>query len=64
MFLDFNKFYNLNINKKDKVVLLEVLNLKLSLASVEPMGLYTDTQNCIAVNGALSPCIVLFSSVC
>ena len=41
MFLDVNKFYNLNISKNDKVVLLEVLNLKLRLASVEQMGLYT-----------------------
>ena len=30
-------FYNLNINKNDKVVLLEILKLKLSVASVEKM---------------------------
>ena len=32
--LAFKKFYNLNINKNDKVVLLEILKLKLSVASV------------------------------
>ena len=58
MFLIFKKFYVLNINKNDKVALLEILKLKLSVASVEQMELYTDTQNCEAVNGALSPCIV------
>ena len=62
MFLAFKKFYSLNINKNDKVVLLEILKLKLSVASVEQMELYTDTEDCEAVNGALSPCIsfVLF----
>ena len=65
MFLAFKKFYNLNINNKDKVVLLEILKLKLSVASVEQMELhvYHDTENCEAVNGALSPCI-LFVLVC
>ena len=62
MFLAFRKFYNLNINKNDKIVLLEILKLKLSVASVEQMELYTDTENCEAVNDAPSPCIffVLF----
>ena len=62
MFLAFKKFYNLNINKNDKVVLLKILKLKLRVASVEQMELYTDTENCEAVNDALSPCIffVLF----
>ena len=55
MFLAFKKFYNLNINKNDKVVLLKILKLKLSVASVEQMELYTDTENCEAVNDALSP---------
>ena len=64
MFLAFKKFYNLNINKNDKVVLLKILKLKLRVASVEQMELYTDTENCEAVNDALSPCIFLFSSVC
>ena len=62
MFLAFKKFYSLNINKNDKLVLLEILKLKLNVASVEQMELYTDTEDCEAVNGALSPCIffVLF----
>ena len=63
MFLAFKKFHYLNINKNDKVLLLEILKLKLSVASVEQMELYTDPQKCEAVNGSLSPCI-LFSSVC
>ena len=37
--LAFNKFYNLNMNKNDKVVLLEKLKLKLCVASVEQMKL-------------------------
>ena len=62
MFLAFKKFYNLNINKNNKVVLLKILKLKLRVASVEQMELYTDTENYEAVNAALSPCIffVLF----
>ena len=48
MFLAFKKFYNLNINKNDKVVLLKILKLKLRVAPVEQMELpvYTDTENC------------------
>ena len=59
MFLAFKKFFNLN--KNDKVVLLKILKLKLSVASVEQIELYTDTENCEA-NDALSRCIffVLF----
>ena len=64
MFRAFKKFYNLNINKNDKVVLLEILKLKLRVASAEQMELYTGTQDCEAVNGPPSPCIILFSSVC
>ena len=62
MFLAFKMFYNLNINKNDKVVLLKILKLKLRVASVEHMELYNDTENCESVNDALSPCIffVLF----
>ena len=62
MFIAFKKFYNLNINENDKVVLLKILKLKLSVASVKQMELYTDTENCEAVNDALNPCIffVLF----
>ena len=62
MFLAFKKFYNLNIDKNNKVVLLKILKLKLRVASVEQMELHTDTENCEAVNAALSPCIffVLF----
>ena len=37
MILAFDKFYNLNINKNDKIVLLE--KLKLSAASIEQMEL-------------------------
>ena len=38
------------------------MKLKLRVASVEQMELYTDTENCEAVNAAQSPCIffVLF----
>ena len=64
MFLAFKKFYNLNINKNDKVILLKILKLKLRVASVEQIELYTDSENCEAVNDALSPCIFSFSSVC
>ena len=53
MFLAFKKFYNLNINKNDEVVLLETLKLKLSVASVEQMELYTYTENCEAVDGVV-----------
>ena len=38
MFLAFKKFYNLNINKIDKVILLKILKLKLRVASVETNG--------------------------
>ena len=44
MFLAFKKFHNLLINKNDNVLLLEILKLKLSVASVEQMKLHTDTQ--------------------
>ena len=62
MFLEFKKFCNLNINKNDKVVLLEILKLKLNVASVEQIEQYTDTENYETVKGALNPCIffVLF----
>ena len=60
-FLAFKKFYKLNVNKNDKVVLLKILKLKLRVASVEQMELYTDTENCEAVNEALSPCIFFCS---
>ena len=45
-------------------LLLEILKLKLGVASVEQMEIYTDTQKCEAVNVALSPWIILFCSVC
>lgn len=54
MFLASNRMYNLNMNENDKVLLLEILKMKLSVASVEQMKLYTDTQKCEAVNRALS----------
>ena len=41
MFLAFQKFNNLNVNKNNKVLPLEIL--KLSVVSVEQMELYTDT---------------------
>ena len=50
MFLAFKKFHNLNINKSDKVLLLEILKLKLNVASIEQMELYTDIQKCEAFN--------------
>ena len=62
MFLAFKKFYNLNINKNDKVVLLEILKLKISVACIEQMEL-NYTQKCEAVNGAVLACFS-FSSVC
>ena len=54
MFLSSNRIHNLNMNDNDKVLLLEILKMKLSVASVEQMKLYTDTQKCEAVNRALS----------
>ena len=60
MFLAFQKFHNLNMNKNDKVLLLEILKLKLSVAFVEQMELYTDTQKCEAINGVHA----FFFSVC
>ena len=44
MFLSSNRIHNLNVNDNDKVLLLEILKMKLSVASVEQMELYTDTQ--------------------
>ena len=44
MFLSSNRIHNLNMNDNDKVFLLEILKMKLSVASVEQMELYTDTQ--------------------
>ena len=44
MFLSSNRIHNLNMSDNDKVLLLEILKMKLSVASVEQMELYTDTQ--------------------
>ena len=44
MFLSSNRIHNLNMNDNDKVLLLEVLKMKLTVESVEQMELYTDTQ--------------------
>ena len=44
MFLSSNRIHNLNMNDNDKVLLLEILKMKLSVASVKQMELYTDTQ--------------------
>ena len=44
MFLSSNRIHNLNMNDNDKILLLEILKMKLSVASVEQMELYTDTQ--------------------
>ena len=44
MFLSSNRIHNLNRNDNDKVLLLEILKMKLSVESVEQMELYTDTQ--------------------
>ena len=46
------------MNKNDKVWLSEILKMKLGLASVEQMKLYTDTQFCESANCALGPCCV------
>ena len=54
MFLASNRLFNLNMNENDKQLLLEILKMKLSVAAVEQMKLYTDTQKCEAVNRALS----------
>ena len=54
MFLASNKLHNLNMNENDKHLLLEILKMKLSVAAVEQMKLYTDTQKCEAVNRTLS----------
>ena len=54
MFLASNKLHNLNMNENDKHLLLEILKMKLSVAAVEQMKLYTDTQKCEAVNRAFS----------
>lgn len=54
MFLASNQMHHLNMNENDKVLLLEILKMKLSVAAVEQMKLYTDTQKCEAVNRALS----------
>ena len=44
MFLSSNRIHNLNMNDNDKVLLLEILKMKLSVESVEQIELYTDTQ--------------------
>ena len=44
MFLSSNRIHNLNMNDNDKVLLLEILKMKLSVESVQQMELYTDTQ--------------------
>ena len=44
MFLSSNRIHNLNMNDNDKVLLLEILKMKLSVASVEQLELYPDTQ--------------------
>ena len=54
MFLASNKIHHLNMDESDKDLLLEILKMKLSTASVEQMKLYTDTQKCEAVNRSLS----------
>ena len=54
MFLASNKLHNLNMNENDKHLLLEILKMKLSVAAVEQMKLYTDTQKCETVNRAFS----------
>ena len=53
------------MNDNDKQLLLEIVKMKLSVAAVEQMKLYTDTHKCEAVNQALSvsqPKIVHFSA--
>ena len=42
------------MDESDKDLLLEILKMKLSTASVEQMKLYMDTQKCEAVNRLLS----------
>ena len=54
MFLVSNKIHHLNMDESNKDLLLEILKIKLSTASVEQMKLYTDTQKCEAVNRSLS----------
>ena len=54
MCLASNRLFNLNMNDNNKQLLLEILKMKLSVAAVEQIKLYTDTQKCEAVNRALS----------
>ena len=54
MFLASYRLFNLNMNDNDKQLLIRILKIKLSVAAVEQMKLYTDTRKCEAVNRALS----------
>ena len=54
MFLASNRLFNLNMNDNDKHLLLEILKMKVSVAAVEQMKLFSDTQKYEAVNQALS----------
>ena len=60
-FLASNKLHNLNMNENDRQLLLKILKMKLSVAAVEQMKLYTDTQKCEAVYRVFSdlvfPCL-------
>ena len=54
LFLSSKRIHNLNMNENDKFLLLEILKMKLSVATGEQMKLYTDTQKREAVNRAIS----------
>ena len=44
----------LNMNDQDKFIMLEILKMRLSVAAVEQVRFYTETQKCEAVNRSFS----------
>ncbi len=54
LFLGTHRITDLNMDENDKVLVMELLKIKLSLSAVEQMKLYTDTQKCEATNRSLS----------
>ena len=54
MFLGIHRITEFNMNENDKMLVVELLKIKLSLSAVEQMKLYTDTQKCEASNRSLS----------
>ncbi len=54
MFLGTHKITELNMDENDKMLVMELLKMKLSIAAVELMKLGTDTQKCEAANCSMS----------